>query len=106
MPYLPAHTFEPYQDDDPGERLYCGLPREDGICAKRADHSIHNTLQPAIEKVARYLATRKWKDEPGDWSVHSKHNYSTDCALCTQDVHAIAKAVLDFVGPPAGRNAR
>jgi hypothetical protein len=93
MIYLPAHTFEPYHD----EANYCGIPRGDSICAKRADHPVHATDRPEVEELARTLLRREWgPNKP--WSVHAEHDYAHDCALCTKDVHAIAAAVLDILG--------
>jgi hypothetical protein len=92
--YLPTHRFEPHDESD----QYCGHPAPDfdGGCVRPPEHPIHALDRGDVESLARALAFRKWKDVAGDWSVHARHKMSSDCAICTQDLHAIAAAVLEI----------
>lgn len=95
MPYIATHPYEPS-----GEGDYCGIPDPTSgatICARDPQHPVHGVDRPEIEHLARQLAGHQWRTEPevaGPYSEHRRHNFSSDCAICTHDLHRIAAAVL------------
>jgi hypothetical protein len=98
MTYSPTHPFERAADGG-----WCGAPdpADRMVCARPAEHPIHAVDRPEIEELARALASRQWRTEPvslAQTSEHRRHSYSSDCALCKGDAHAIAAFVLEMLG--------
>jgi hypothetical protein len=97
--YTPQHPYEKADDGD-----YCGAPdaaSSTKTCVREPDHPVHALDRPDVEALARALASRRWRTTPDSLapeSEHRRHRYSYECALCTQDVHAIAAAVLEILG--------
>lgn len=89
-----GHPYEPAVDGN-----YCATPDfGDHICAKPPGHPIHATGRPDIDRLAQALLAHPWRfdrDSLREQSEHRRHNYSYDCALCTQDVHLIAAFFID-----------
>jgi hypothetical protein len=92
--YVATHPYERSEGD------YCEAPDPTSsttTCTRPAEHPVHATDRPEVEQLARQLAGHQWRTNPeelGPWTEHRRHNYNYDCAICTQDLHAIASAVL------------
>lgn len=95
MTYLATHPYEQSTEGD-----YCGEPDPTSsvtVCARLAEHPVHAVGRPELERLARQLAGHQWRTEPegaGPRTEHRRHNFSSDCAICTQDLHRLAAAVL------------
>jgi hypothetical protein len=61
--------------------------------------------EEAVQAAAEALLLKEWKpDTP--WSIHKKHRFDSDCAVCGEDLPAIVAVALEAAAPVLAAQVR
>jgi hypothetical protein len=54
--------------------------------------------EEALHAASKAVMAKEWKPD-APWSVHSIHQYDSDCAVCQEDVPAMIAVAVEAVAP-------